>query len=63
MNKTELFKHQAITTADEDFLQSLTDYLSGDGVQATAPVFRKTDGTIDRERTLELPCYANLPKA
>jgi len=61
MNTTEAFKHKAVVAGDEDFLQSLTDYLSqGSGIQATAPVFYKADGSIDRAKTLELHCYGDF---
>ncbi|HEX3156813.1 MAG TPA: hypothetical protein VHV32_19445 [Candidatus Angelobacter sp.] len=56
MNTTESFNHKVAKTADEDFLQQLRDYLGG----AETPIFYKADGSIDREKTLEQPCYWNF---
>jgi hypothetical protein len=62
VNTSENFNHKAVVTADEDFLQSLKDYMSqfSDGQEPETPLFTKADGSIDRERTLALPCYTDF---
>lgn len=44
---------------DEQFEQQLQDYLSqfSEGIEPTVPLFKNDDGTIDREKTLALPCF------
>lgn len=56
MNQSETFNHKAVQTADEDFFAALTKHVHG----GMAPVFKRADGTIDREKTLALPCYENF---
>lgn len=56
MNTTETFNHKAVLTADEDFFAALTRHVHG----GSAPVFHNDDGTINREKTLTLPCYENF---
>ncbi|HEV7522986.1 MAG TPA: hypothetical protein VGP89_17930 [Candidatus Angelobacter sp.] len=45
---------------DQEFKQSLTDYLKqfSEGFEPTVPLFHKDDGSIDREKTLNLPCFS-----
>ena len=47
---------------DEEFLARLAACLgpSADGVNPGTPIFKKDDGSIDREKTLRLPCYWNF---
>lgn len=50
--------------SDDDFVLSLKKYLSEkQGIPIPAvetPLFCKSDGSIDREKTLALPCYQNF---
>jgi hypothetical protein len=47
---------------DDIFLARLAAYLgqSADGPKPETPVFRNEDGSINREKTLALPCYWNF---
>jgi hypothetical protein len=47
---------------DDEFVARLTVYLgrSADGVEPETPVFKNDDGSINREKTLALPCYWNF---
>lgn len=47
---------------DEQFLKFLEDHLAKgeDGRMIETPIFRKDDGTINRGRTLGLPCYEGI---
>ena len=47
---------------DPEFVARLTAYLKqfSDGVEPTVPLFRNDDGSINRERTLALPCFADF---
>lgn len=47
---------------DAQFEQSLRNYLRqfSEGFEPTLPIFRNGDGSINRERTLALPCFANF---
>ena len=49
---------------DDEFLTSLAAYLgrSADGIEPKpkTPVFINDDGSINREKTLALPCYWNF---
>jgi hypothetical protein len=47
---------------DDEFLVSLAVYLgkSADGIEPGTPVFKNNDGSINREKTLALPCYAGF---
>lgn len=38
---------------DTEFRQTLREFLKG----AATPYYTKSDGSIDREKTLALPCY------
>lgn len=51
-----------MTISDEVFLARLAEYLgqSADGLKPDTPIFRNDDGTINREKTLALPCYWNF---
>lgn len=48
--------------ADDVFIQSLTDYLKkfSEGNEPTVPLFKNGDGSINREKTLALPCFAEF---
>jgi len=48
--------------SDDEFRARLTAYLgrSADGIQPKIPVFINDDGSINREKTLALPCYWNF---
>jgi hypothetical protein len=48
--------------SDELFLARLAECLgqSADRLKPETPIFRNDDGTINRERTLALPCYWNF---
>jgi hypothetical protein len=52
---------EEILQQDKAFYQSLEDYLSqfSEGLKPLVPVFFKTDGTIDRAKTLDSPCFLN----
>jgi hypothetical protein len=47
---------------DAEFVAKLTAYLAqfSEGDKATVPLFTKDDGSIDRNKTLALPCYAGF---
>jgi hypothetical protein len=47
---------------DADFIARLTAYLAqfSEGQQPMVPLFKNDDGSIDRNKTLTLPCYANF---
>jgi hypothetical protein len=47
---------------DTEFVAALTVYLAqfSEGESPEVPLFRKDDGSIDREKTLALPCFANF---
>jgi hypothetical protein len=47
---------------DHEFLARLSAYLgkSADGIEPKTPVFKNDDGSINREKTLSLPCYWNF---
>ena len=47
---------------DTEFVAALTVYLAqfSEGEPPEVPLFRKDDGSIDREMTLALPCFANF---
>jgi hypothetical protein len=44
---------------DIEFMARLTAYLAqfSEGQEPTVPVFKKDNGSIDRNKTLALPCY------
>jgi hypothetical protein len=48
---------------DAEFTASLSAYLAqfAEGHEPTVPLFKNNDGSIDREKTLALPCYAGFP--
>jgi hypothetical protein len=48
---------------DAEFTASLAAYLAqfSEGPEPMVPLFKHDDGSIDREKTLALPCYANFP--
>jgi hypothetical protein len=48
--------------SDDEFLARLAGYLgpSADGIAPETPVFMNNDGSINREKTLALPCYWNF---
>lgn len=50
---------------DEQFMLVLQWHMRGcTGVwDVETPFFHNADGTIERERTLSLPCYAGLPRS
>jgi hypothetical protein len=52
-------------TSDTEFTATLTAYLKlfNEGHEPTVPLFKNADGSIDREKTLALPCFANFPRA
>ena len=47
---------------DDEFIAKLTAYLAqfSEGDKPTVPLFNKADGSIDRSKTLVLPCYAGF---
>jgi len=47
---------------DTDFVARLTAYLAqfSEEQEPTVPIFRKDDGSIDHNKTLALPCYADF---
>jgi hypothetical protein len=51
-------------TSDSEFTASLAAYLSqfSEGHKPTVPLFKKDDGSIDRDKTLALPCFVNYPR-
>ena len=48
--------------SDDEFLARLTAYLgqSADGIEPETPIFTNDNGSINREKTLALPCYWNF---
>lgn len=48
--------------SDQEFEQSLTDYLKhfSEGNEPIVPLFRKSSGSIDRDKTLALPCFSRF---
>jgi hypothetical protein len=48
--------------SDDEFLACLAAYLgrSTDGIEPETPIFTNDDGSINREKTLALPCYWNF---
>jgi hypothetical protein len=53
-------KEQSMT--DIEFMARLTAYLAqfSERQEPTVPLFKKDDGSIDRNKTLALPCYAGF---
>ncbi len=53
-------KEQSMT--DIEFMARLTAFLAqfSEGQEPTVPLFKKDDGSIDRNKTLLLPCYASF---
>ena len=47
---------------DTEFMIRLTAYLAqfSEGQAPTVPLFKKHDGSIDRKKTLALPCYTDF---
>ncbi|HEY2171250.1 MAG TPA: hypothetical protein VGJ30_16615 [Candidatus Angelobacter sp.] len=47
---------------DDEFIARLAAYLghAADGVEPETPIFKNDDGSINREKTLALPCYWNF---
>lgn len=47
---------------DAEFLARLTAYLTqfSEGSEPTVPLFRNDDGSINREKTLALPCFGDF---
>jgi|GEM_PF-1939840 hypothetical protein len=63
MNQTENFKHRVTKdAADDEFKKQLNAFMGGpvEGIEIETPMFFNADGTIDREKTLNLPCYAGF---
>lgn len=60
----ERIRHRVKKTmkTDTEFVAALTGYLAqfSEGEPPEVPLFRKDDGSIDREKTLALPCFANF---
>jgi hypothetical protein len=48
---------------DDEFTASLTAYLAqfSAGQDPVVPLFKNDDGSINREKTLALPCFADFP--
>ena len=48
--------------SDDEFLTRLSDYFgrSADVIEPETPIFMNDDGSINREKTLALPCYWNF---
>jgi hypothetical protein len=48
--------------SDDEFLTRLAAYLgrSADGIEPETPIFKNDDGSINREKTLALPCSWNF---
>jgi hypothetical protein len=48
---------------DTEFTASLMAYLRqfSEGQEPTVPLFKNDDGSINREKTLALPCFADFP--
>lgn len=51
-----------VQQTDTEFVVALTAYLAqfSEGTPPEVPLFRKGDGSIDRNKTLSLPCYASF---
>jgi hypothetical protein len=49
---------------DNEFMAALTSYLAqfSEGHQPIVPLLKNDDGSIDRDKTLALPCFADLPR-
>ena len=47
---------------DAEFAASLTAYLRqfSEGHEPSVPLFRNDDGSINRDKTLALPCFADF---
>lgn len=47
---------------DNEFIAALTSYLAqfSEGHKPLVPLFKNEDGSINRDKTLALPCYMNL---
>lgn len=47
---------------EAEFVAKLTAYLAqfSEGHEPTVPLFKNHDGSIDREKTLALPCYSDF---
>jgi hypothetical protein len=47
---------------DNEFIAALTSYLAqfSEGHEPIVPFFKNEDGSINRNRTLALPCYMNF---
>ncbi len=54
-----------MTMTDADFTAILTAHLAqfSEGHQPIVPLFKNSDGSIDRDKTLALPCYMDLARA
>ena len=54
-----------MTMTDVDFTAILTAHLAqfSEGHQPIVPLFKNSDGSIDRDKTLALPCYMDLARA
>ncbi|HZI56849.1 MAG TPA: hypothetical protein VFF39_08740 [Verrucomicrobiae bacterium] len=53
-----------MTMTDAGFAAALTAYLAqfSEGHQPIVPLFKNNDGSIDRDKTLALPCFAGMPR-
>jgi hypothetical protein len=60
MDERKSMKHHS----DSDFIAALTSYLAqfSEGHQPVVPLFKNDDGSIDRDKTLALPCFMNLSR-
>lgn len=47
---------------DQEFIDQLTAYLAqfSEGESPEVPVFRNADGSLNREKMLALPCFADF---
>ncbi|HEY2390567.1 MAG TPA: hypothetical protein VGK22_05295 [Candidatus Angelobacter sp.] len=45
---------------DAQFIAALTAYLFQSNEASAVPLFYQPDGSINRTKTLTLPCYANF---
>ena len=50
---------------DAEFIAALTAYLLqfSEGQEPAIPLFKNGDGSINREKTLALPCYSGFPRS
>ena len=50
---------------DQTFENQLRDHLAqfSEGHSPVVPLFKNPDGSINREKTLALPCFANFKPA